>query len=222
MFVVIACDWNEIMAKVLITSGPTREYLDPVRYLSNASSGRMGRALAEVFLEHGHQVFIVSGPVEIEYPNGADVVPVITTEEMLQECQRRFEQCDGLIGAAAPCDYRPMTFSPEKLRKSGHTLAVELVETPDILATLATRKGSRWIVGFALETHDVHNRAMEKLRKKRCDLIVINRPAAIGAQTTEVEIADANGVILGNWTGSKETIARRLYEIVAQRFLSRG
>lgn len=207
------------MARVLITSGPTREYLDPVRYLSNASSGRMGKALAEVFLEHGHEVFIVSGPVEIRYPNGAHVVPVMTTEEMLLECQRLFEQCDGLIGAAAPCDYRPMTYSHEKLRKSGQVLAVELVETPDILAALATRKESRWIVGFALETHDVHNRAMEKLRKKRCDLIVINRPAAIGAEITEVEIADSNGVILGSWTGSKETIARRLYEIVAQRFL---
>ncbi len=207
------------MARVLITSGPTREYLDPVRYLSNASSGRMGKALAEVFLEHGHEVFIVSGPVAIRYPNGAHVVPVMTTEDMLLECRRLFEQCDGLIGAAAPCDYRPMTYSHEKLSKSGQALAVELVETPDILATLATRKGSRWIVGFALETHDVHNRAMEKLRKKRCDLIVINRPAAIGAEIAEVEIADSNGVILGNWTGSKETIARRLYEIVAQRFL---
>jgi len=207
------------MAKVLITSGPTREYLDPVRYLSNASSGRMGKALAEVFLEHGHQVFVVSGPVEIQYPAGARVIPVITTEEMLRECEKLFEQCDGLIGAAAPCDYRPQTYSSEKLRKSGRTLAIQLAETPDILATLGEKKEHRWIVGFALETNDIHNRAMEKLRKKRCDLIVINRPTAIGVPVTEVEIADSSGIILGKWTGSKETIAQRIYEIVGERFL---
>jgi len=209
-----------IMAKVLITSGPTREYLDPVRYLSNASSGRMGQALAEVFLEHGHQVFIVSGPVEIRYPSAANVIPVITTEDMLKACENLFKDCDGVIGAAAPCDYRPARYSHEKLRKSGEPHTLELVETPDILAALGQKKEHRWIVGFALETHDIHDRAMEKLRKKRCDLIVINQPAAIGASVTQVEIADANGVILGSWTDSKKRIAQRLYDIIAERFLA--
>lgn len=209
------------MAKVLITSGPTREYLDPVRYLSNASSGRMGKALAEVFLRHGHEVFIVSGPVEIQYPAEAHVISVITTEEMLAECQKLFEQCDGLIGAAAPCDYRPANYSHEKLRKTGHSFAIQLVETPDILAVLGEKKEHRWIVGFALETHDMHNRAMEKLRKKRCDLIVMNRPAAIGSSMTQVEVADPEGVILGHWTGSKETIAQRLYDIIAEKLLAK-
>lgn len=207
------------MAKVLITSGPTREYLDPVRYLSNASSGRMGQALAEVFLEHGHQVFIVSGPVEIRYPPAANVTPVMTTEDMLAACEKLFEDCDGVIGAAAPCDYRPARYSNEKLRKSGEPHRLELVETPDILAALGQKKEHRWIVGFALETHDLRNRAMEKLRKKRCDLIVINQPAAIGALVTDVEIVDSNGIILGNWTDSKKGIAQRLYEIIAERFL---
>ncbi|MGQ9762809.1 MAG: phosphopantothenoylcysteine decarboxylase domain-containing protein [Thermogutta sp.] len=208
------------MAKVLITSGPTREYLDPVRYLSNASSGRMGQALAEVFLEHGHQVFIVSGPVEIQYPPGASVTTVTTTEEMLKACEKLFPECDGVIGAAAPCDYRPSTYSPEKLGKSGKPLVLQLVETPDILAALGQKKQHRWIVGFALETHAIQDRAMEKLRKKRCDLIVINQPAAIGAAVSQVQIADIHGTILGSWTESKKGIAQRLYAIIAERFLS--
>lgn len=208
------------MAKVLITSGPTREYLDPVRYLSNASSGRMGQALAEVFLEHGHQVVVVSGPVEIQYPAGANIISVTTTEDMLKACEKYFAECDGVIGAAAPCDYRPHKYSNEKLRKSGEPYTLQLVETPDILEALGQRKEHRWIVGFALETHDIRNCAMEKLRKKRCDLIVINQPAAIGASVTQVEVADSNGVILGNWTDSKKGIARRLYKIIAERFLA--
>src|SRR6266436_5994340 len=96
-----------IMARILITSGPTRQYLDPVRYLTNASSGRMGRALVEAALALGHEVVVVSGPVEIDYTKAARVVPVTSTEEMLTAAGHEFESCDGLIGAAAPCDYRP-------------------------------------------------------------------------------------------------------------------
>ena len=95
------------MPRILLTSGPTRQYLDPVRYLSNGSSGRMGKALAEAALEAGHEVVIVSGPVEVGYPQAARVLPVVSTEEMLEACLSVFPQCDGLIAAAAPCDYRP-------------------------------------------------------------------------------------------------------------------
>src|SRR5690349_25054315 len=95
------------MARILITSGPTRQYLDPVRYLTNASSGRMGAALAAAALELGHKVTIVSGPVEVPYPAGAEVINVVSTEEMLAAAREAFERSDGLIGAAAPCDYRP-------------------------------------------------------------------------------------------------------------------
>ena len=93
------------MARILITSGPTREYLDPVRYLSNASSGRMGAALAVAALAAGHEVVIVSGPVEVQYPEAAEVVPVVSTREMLDACREQFTRCDGLIATAAPCDY---------------------------------------------------------------------------------------------------------------------
>jgi len=96
------------MARILITSGPTRQYLDPVRYLTNASSGRMGRALTEAALSLGHEVVVISGPVEVTYPDAACVVSVVSTEEMLVAAREEFEKCDGLIGAAAPCDYRPV------------------------------------------------------------------------------------------------------------------
>src|SRR5215468_10746867 len=96
------------MARILITSGPTRQYLDPVRYLTNASSGRMGQALAQAAIDRGHTVTIVSGPVEIAYPVAARVIPVVSTEEMLEAAAAEFDGCDGLIGVAAPCDYRPV------------------------------------------------------------------------------------------------------------------
>ena len=125
-----------LMARILLTSGPTRQYLDPVRYLSNGSSGRMGKALAEAALEAGHEVVIVSGPVEVRYPQAARVLPVISTEEMLEACLSVFPECDGLIAAAAPCDYRPKVVASEKIRKTGGTLDVQFVETPDIVARL--------------------------------------------------------------------------------------
>jgi phosphopantothenoylcysteine decarboxylase/phosphopantothenate--cysteine ligase len=141
------------MARILITAGPTRQYLDPVRYLTNASSGRMGQALVQAAIDAGHETVVVSGPVEISYAAEATVIPVVSTEEMLAECQRVFPTCDGLIGVAAPCDYRPVRVEPHKIRKSGEPLVLHLVETPDIVATLgAGKRAGQWLVGFALET----------------------------------------------------------------------
>ena len=157
------------MARILITSGPTRQYLDPVRYLTNASSGRMGRALAASALAAGHEVIIVSGPVEVEYPAGATVVPVVSTEDMLRECQAVFGSCDGMIGVAAPCDYRPVKVAPGKINKTGEPLVLHLIETPDVVATLGSTKKGQWLVGFALETDDHRLRAVAKLEKKSCD-----------------------------------------------------
>ena len=115
------------MARILITSGPTRQYIDPVRYLSNASSGQMGACLAVAALAGGHDVVIVSGPVLVEYPAAARVVSVLSTEEMLVAAVAEFEHCDGLIGAAAPCDYRPIEVADHKLRKTGQSLELKLV-----------------------------------------------------------------------------------------------
>ena len=106
------------MARILITSGPTRQFLDPVRYITNASSGRMGAALAGAALRREHEVVIVSGPVAIDYPDGAVVIPVVTTDEMLQVATREFENCNGAIGAAAPCDYMPRVVQEQKISKN--------------------------------------------------------------------------------------------------------
>ncbi len=207
------------MAHILITSGPTRQYLDPVRYLSNASSGRMGRALAAAAIEAGHRVTIVSGPVAVVYPSDADVISVVSTEEMLAACQKVFPLCDGLIAAAAPCDYRPTNVAAQKIHKTGEPLRLELVETTDVVATLAAEKGERWIVAFALESEDARTRAIEKLERKNCDLIVVNGPTALHAADTEVEVFDRGGQILGSFSGGKSDVAREVFDLVQQRLI---
>ncbi|MEN6406694.1 MAG: phosphopantothenoylcysteine decarboxylase [Thermoguttaceae bacterium] len=209
------------MSRILITSGPTRQYLDPVRYLSNASSGRMGAALASAAADLGHQVIVVSGPVDLAYPSGVDVVPVVSTEDMLAACRKVFPECDGLIAAAAPCDYRPKTVATEKIHKTGGLFCLDLVETPDIVASLAAaKKPSQWIVAFALETDDPHRRAMQKLERKNADLIVLNGPAAIDADKTCVEALDRDGRLAGWFDGDKPTVARELIALIERRLSS--
>jgi phosphopantothenoylcysteine decarboxylase/phosphopantothenate--cysteine ligase len=202
------------MARILITSGPTRQYLDPVRYLTNASSGRMGRALTEAALALGHEVVVVSGPVEIDYPPAARVVPVVSTEEMLAASAAEFEACDGLIGAAAPCDYRPVRVESHKINKTGQPIDLHLVETDDVVATLGAKKAGRWVVGFALETEDNRLRALAKLEKKFCDLIISNTPAAISSPDNEVEVLTPSGEILATVGGTKELVAARILAII--------
>jgi phosphopantothenoylcysteine decarboxylase/phosphopantothenate--cysteine ligase len=208
------------MTRILITSGPTRQYIDPVRYLTNASSGRMGAALAEAALAAGCEVVLVTGPVHVEYPAAATVIPVVSTEQMLEVCGQEFLVCDGLIAAAAPCDYRPQQVAPEKIAKTGDPLLLELIETPDIVAALASRKREdQWFVGFALETNDQHIRAMVKLEKKSCDLMVLNGPQAIDAETNHVEILDRAGAVVATLQGSKRDVARGILREIQSRLL---
>lgn len=206
------------MALILITSGPTRQYLDPVRYLTNASSGRMGRALAQAALGLGHQVVVVTGPVDVTYPEGVETIPVTSTEDMLDEARRQFARCDGLIGVAAPCDYRPVKVATNKIAKTGGPLVLELVETPDIVATLgAEKRPGQWLVGFALETDDHRLRALAKLEKKCCDLMVVNGPEAMNALDTRVEVLDREGAVLESLEGSKDDVARRIMAVIHDR-----
>jgi phosphopantothenoylcysteine decarboxylase / phosphopantothenate---cysteine ligase len=207
------------MTRILITSGPTRQYLDPVRYLTNASSGRMGRAMAEAAVAAGHRVVIVSGPVEVKYPGEAEVIPVVSTEQMLAACLEVFPGCDGLIAVAAPCDYRPHVVATEKIHKTGKPLSLELVETPDIVARLGAVRTSQWLVAFALETEDRRMRAMQKLERKKCDLIVVNGPAAMRAADTHVELLDARGQVLATLSGNKHAVGRELFQIIQQRLI---
>lgn len=207
------------MARILITSGPTRQYLDPVRYLTNASSGRMGRALAEAALARGHDVTIISGPVEVTYPEAARLLHVVSTEEMLAISQREFAVCDGAIGAAAPCDYRPVIVETQKIAKTGEPLTLHLVETEDVIATLGQQKGTRWVVGFALETDDRRLRALAKLERKHCDLMVSNGPEAMHALDNDVELLSPTGEVLRSIQGSKEQVAAGILALIDERLI---
>jgi phosphopantothenoylcysteine decarboxylase/phosphopantothenate--cysteine ligase len=207
------------VARILITSGPTRQYIDPVRYLTNASSGRMGKALAEAALERGHEVVIVSGPVDIVYPAAAEVIHVVSTEDMLAACRRVFDRCDGLIGVAAPSDYRPVKVEANKIAKTGEPLVLHLVETDDVVATLGGTKTRQWLVGFALETEDHRLRALAKLEKKHCDLMVLNGPEAMHSLENSVEIIDRAGHVLETLSGPKEEVARGIFAVIEKRLL---
>ncbi len=201
------------MARILITSGPTRQYLDPVRYLTNASSGRMGTALVDSAIARGHEVVVVTGPVQVQYSNSAQVVAVDTTDEMLAAVLEHFPNCDGLIGAAAPCDYMPRRISSDKITKSGQPIQLELIETPDIVATAAHNKLShQWVVGFALETEDLRFRAIVKMQRKCCDMMVSNGPSAINSLTNEVEILAADGSTIAYVSGDKRTVANAIIQ----------
>lgn len=192
---------------VLLTAGPTREYLDDVRYLSNASSGKMGYALAAAAIHAGWDVDLVSGPVSLSPPVGCRFHPVVTTAEMKQACLQEIPHCDGVIAAAAVCDFRPRRRQPGKITKTGAPLSFEFEETEDVLAELGRLKEHRWIVGFALEARDPRENALRKLRHKGCDFILLNDPSAIGSENTAIELLDASGTVRETWSGSKQDVA---------------
>jgi phosphopantothenoylcysteine decarboxylase/phosphopantothenate--cysteine ligase len=198
--------------RILITAGPTREYLDQVRFLSNASSGKMGYALAQAALAAGHTVVLVSGPTALAPPPGCNFHAVETTDEMYETCLTLVSKCDGVIGTAAVCDYRPRERFSGKIAKTGKPLFVELVETPDILAELGRRKadGLPWIVGFALEADNARENARRKLAAKHCDAIVLNHPQAIGSDANRVELIDQSGAPVATWEAEKTEIARNI------------
>ncbi|MEM1070259.1 MAG: phosphopantothenoylcysteine decarboxylase [Planctomycetota bacterium] len=209
------------MARILITSGPTRQFLDPVRYITNASSGRMGSALAAAAIELGHEVVIISGPVSVEYPREATLIPVVTTDEMLSAAVETFASCQGAIGAAAPCDYMPRVVQTQKIAKTGQPLTIELIETADVVATLGqSKREDQWVVGFALETEDQHFRAIVKLERKHCDLMVSNGPSAIDADRNEIELIDPAGKRLMQMEGEKSNVARGILQQIHERLIS--
>ena len=208
------------MKKLLITSGPTRQYIDPVRYMSNASSGTMGKCLAQAALDNGFEVIVVSGPVQVTYPENARVVPVVSTEEMLAACLEFLPDCVGVIGAAAPCDYRPVDVADHKLRKTGEALVLRLVETEDIMATLGRQKqNGQWTVAFALETEDARFRAITKLEKKSCDLVVLNGATAIDSDSNSIEILEPSGDIVATATGPKTMVAEVILQTIVKRLM---
>ena len=196
--------------RILITAGPTREYLDDVRYLSNDSSGRMGYALAEAARDAGHEVILVSGPVHLSAPDRCECIRVNTTAEMRDACVAHFDACDGVIAAAAVCDYKPLNRVAGKISKTGGPITLEMIETDDVLAELGRRKNGRWVLGFALEATNARENALQKLRAKNCDWIVLNGPTAIGSESNSVEVLDGSGRVPAHFSGTKAEVARHL------------
>ena len=169
--------------RVMVTAGPTREALDPVRYISNRSSGKMGYAIARAAQRRGAQVTLLTGPVSIEPPQGVKVVPFMTTQDLLDRALEAAQAQDVIIQSAAPADYRAREIAPQKIKKQGgEDMTIELVENPDVAATLGrAKRADQTFVGFAAETNDVLAHARGKLIKKNLDMIVANDVTAPGA-----------------------------------------
>ncbi len=184
---------------VLINAGPTREAIDPVRFIANASTGKMGYSIAAEALRRGATVRLVSGPVSLEEPAGAEVTHVTSAAEMLEACLAAFDGADAAICTAAVADYTPKKSADHKLKKTVERVdVIELVETADILAALSSKKGERVVVGFAAETNDVIPYAQAKLARKGCDLIVANdvsrSDSTFGSDTSRIAFVSAGGV----------------------------
>lgn len=208
--------------KILITAGPTREYLDDVRYLSNASSGRMGYALAQAALDAGHEVVLVTGPVDLKPPVGCEVHNVVTTGQMRDAAIEAFPRCDGVIATAAVCDYKPKIRTQGKMSKRGEAITIELIETDDVLAELGRMRDKHWVVGFALEASNARENALQKLRAKNCDVVVLNSPQAIGAEGNEVQLIGPTGDVVAQWSGLKTEIAKSLMNWIGEHLRQAG
>jgi len=208
--------------RVLVSAGPTHEAVDPVRYLSNHSSGKMGYAIARVARRRGAEVVLVSGPSDLPAPPGVRTLVVSSAAEMARALEEEFRSASILVMAAAVADYRPRRPAVRKLKKSAASLSLDLERTRDILASLAARKGRRLVVGFAAETNDVAQEARRKLREKRLDLIVANDVTASGAgfgsDTNVVQLIDAGGETQALPVLPKEEVAGRILDwLVARR-----
>lgn len=207
--------------RCLINAGPTREHIDPVRFLSNGSSGKMGYALAEMAVARGWSVDLVSGPVALAVPAGVRLTRVVSAAEMLAACEPLFVGCDVFIAVAAVSDYRPRFRAAEKTKKTGGALTLELEPTVDILKTLAARKtAQQTVVGFAAETRDVEDYAQRKLVEKKLDWIVANDVSQPGIGMD----AEDNAVILLSKTGQRDAFGpatkRAVAEFILERILS--
>jgi phosphopantothenoylcysteine decarboxylase/phosphopantothenate--cysteine ligase len=200
--------------RFLITAGPTREPIDPVRYLSNRSSGKMGYAIADAAIEAGHDVVLISGPVNLDPPNGAKLISVSTSDEMFEAVHQHIPSCDVLVMSAAVADYRPANVVKQKIKKSEANCSLELIQTSDVLASLAKRDRNFLVVGFAAETENMEANALKKLREKNCDIIVANDArTAMESDENEVRVFFRDGEKKNISRAPKKIIARELVKI---------
>ena len=201
--------------RLAVTAGPTREAIDPVRFISNRSSGKMGYAIAEAALAAGHDVKLISGPVSIARPVGAQFISITTSDELHQEVHRAIRKCDVLVMCAAVADYKPAKIEPRKMKKRKTPFALKLIPTRDILASLPQGNREFLVVGFAAETHDLKINARRKLLEKNCDVIVANDVS----KTDFGMESDTNAVTIFLRSGESKTISRTSKKIIARELV---
>ena len=209
--------------RILITAGGTREYIDPVRFISNASSGKMGYALAQAAFKAGHKVTLITTPTDQKPPSAAKLVNVESAAQMFEAVKKHFSRCDCLIMAAAVADYTPVRPAGAKLKKTGKSMTIKLKPTTDILKWAGKQKQlncqrskekGKIIVGFALEDKAIRVRAQKKLKDKNLDMIVANSPAAIGADKSNVQIKIPNSSWLKIQNVTKSATANKIIRLV--------
>jgi phosphopantothenoylcysteine decarboxylase/phosphopantothenate--cysteine ligase len=206
--------------RFVVTAGPTREAIDPVRFISNRSSGKMGYAIAEAALAAGHDVKLISGPASIAPPRDAQFISITTSDELHDAVQQATHDCDVLVMCAAVSDYKPATVEPRKMKKRTTPFALELIPTRDILASLPRENRNFLVVGFAAETHDLEMNAQKKLREKNCDVIVANDVSGsdfgMESEQNAVTILFRNGESKSISRTSKQIIAVELVKIISK------
>jgi phosphopantothenoylcysteine decarboxylase/phosphopantothenate--cysteine ligase len=204
---------------VLVTAGPTQEPLDPVRFISNRSSGKMGYAIAEAALARGAQVTLISGPVALDSPTGVRVIRVHTAHEMRNAVMEHLNESSIIVKSAAVADYHMANVPTQKMKKTAARLSLELDPTPDILAEVGRNKGDRLLIGFAAETQNLVQEARRKMLEKNCDMLVANlvNQDGIGfdADRNEVEIITQSGQTVHAGPTGKRDIAERILDQVA-------
>ena len=211
--------------RFVVTAGPTREAIDPVRFISNRSSGKMGYAIAEAAIARGHEVTLISGPASIAPPPRAKFISITTADQLHDAVHRAVSACDVLVMCAAVSDYKPAAPAARKMKKRKLPFALKLIPTRDILASLSRENRRYLVVGFAAETHDLENNAKKKLRKKNCDIIVANdvsrSDSGMESEENEVVIFFRDGESEKISRASKKIIARELVKKISKMFEKR-
>lgn len=205
--------------RCLVTAGATREYFDPVRFISNPSTGKMGIAIAQAAADFGWQTSLILAPTLLEKPKNVKVIDVVSAQDMLDSARQNFDECDVLIMTAAVCDMRPKFKADKKIKKEALSMTVEFEQTPDILKTLSQEKTHQFLVGFAAETNDVINYAKGKLSAKNLDAIAANNVSSpqngFAADFNEITLIfkDGRQILLPH--ASKKDLAKKLVELIA-------
>ena len=202
--------------KALVTAGPTREAIDPVRFVSNASSGRMGYALAKAARRRGAEVVLVSGPTHLKKPEGITFVHVVSADEMREACITYYPQSTLVIMAAAVADYRPLKSSPTKVKKEAVSLTLDMQRTEDVLKHMGRKKKGQFLVGFALETENLEENAKKKLREKNLDMVVANSQWGLDSEYNEVTIINKENDVERLPSLRKREVAERILDSVVR------